>query len=1074
MSRVLGLDLGPNSIGWAIADESQGSIIDAGVRVFPEGLENFDTGKEKSLNEQRRTKRGARRQTARRSRRKAHLRAALIEAGLFPADTGEQDRLLALDPYELRARTLDAAVSPHEFGRALLHLNQHRGFKSNMKKDRDDKEVKGMLAEISDLAANMARTGARTLGEYLFRKVQSLDHTHRCKGDHIRIRHTHRKMFEDEFDAISNAQKVHHPDLLTDALCYGRLGRQTYPRKPVPKHDDCRKGLTDLEAFGIHGIIFFQRPMYWPKSAIGPCELEPKQKRCPRAHWLAQRFALLQNVNNLRYLDPDTSSECALDGPYRELLLEYLSTRQKATFNAIRKKLGFDDAVRFNLERGKNPSMKGHVTDWTLAKAAGKQWHRRDESEKTTIVELLLNVEANEETVLDTLTGDHGLSVEQAEALVKVDLPSGHLNLSLVAIRKLLPHMERGLAYMAEDESNSAMHAAGYLRPDQLQRRIFDKLPDPQRTRDCPIGNIGNPVVKRTLVELRKVVNSIIREYGKPDAIHVEMARSIQMGGEARQKYNQRNRQSQALRDDAADKIRELNIKVTREAITRYLLWQSQGAECIYCGQKIGLTQLFGGEADIDHILPRSLWPDNSQTNKVVCHRKCNADKGQRTPYEWLEEDDYQRVCTQARSLLRKGMISYRKYQRLAQKHVDQSTFTARQLVDTGYIARLGVEYVHCLCEKKHAVLGLKGQYTAELRHQWGLGTILGELPDSPAWQEQNTLRPGEKNRADHRHHAVDAIVLALTNRSRIYQLGKVATTGRVDPQTGEWLGLDEPWDDFRSTVRRTVEQIKVSHRVRRKVTGQLHEDTFYSPVTDHGGGIIEGTYAIRKPLDELSANEISLIRDPGIRRIVEARLKEAGIETGRGKKFGRTELKQFKTAVGNLCMPSGVPIKKVRVFKSDLTIRPIRRGQPGQVYVKPGSTHHLCIFQWKEDGKTKRGATFVTLIEAAGRLKRKQPVIHKTPPKDDPIIPADAEFIMSLSKGEMVLADWDGKEKLLVFKTAASTTWQLQFVEHTDARRSTEQAKYSSKPGKFTDRNGRNARKVTVTPLGQLRWAGD
>jgi len=1046
-------------------DESQGSIIAAGVRVFPEGLENFDTKKEVSLNEQRRTKRGARRQTARRSRRKARLRDALVESGLFPADPAEQNRLYGLDPYELRARALDAPITPHELGRALLHLNQRRGFKSNRKKDRDDKEAKGMLAEISDLAADMEKTGAHTIGEYLHRKARLLDHTDRVDDDHVRARHTRRDMFEAEFKAIWHAQQAHYPDLLTDDLCHGQLGPQDYPHKPLAKHDPRRKGLSDLEAFGIHGLIFFQRPMYWPKSAIGPCELEPKEKRCPRAHRLAQRFALLQNVNNLRYLDPDTNTECKLEDGYREMLLEYLATRKEATFDAIRKKLGFDTSVRFNLERGKNPKMKGAVTDWTIANAIGKQWHDRAEAEKSAIVELLLDIEANEDVALDRLVDEYGLSVEHAEALLTLDLPAGHVALSKVALEKLLPHMERGLLYMAEDETNSAMHAAGYFRPDELQRRIFDKLPDPRRTRDCPIGDIGNPVVKRTLVELRKVVNSIIREYGKPDAIHVEMARSIQMGSVSRGKYNKRNRERQALRDAAADRIREHKVKVTRDAITLYLLWEEQDRECIYCGQTISPTQLFGGEIDVDHILPQSLWPDNSHTNKVACHRRCNADKGQRTPYEWLSEDAYERLCTHAKSLLRKGKMSYRKCQRLAQKHVDPSTFTARQLVDTGYIARLAVEYLQCLYPEKHTVLGLKGQYTAELRHQWGLHTILAELPDSPAWQESSTLRPGEKNRADHRHHAVDAIILALTNRSRIYQLGKVAQTGRVDRETGQWLGLDEPWDDFRSSVRRHAEHIKVSHRVRRKVTGALHEDTFYSPVTDRNGRVIEGKYAVRKPLEELSASEIPLIRDPAIRDIVEARLNEVGIETGRGKKFSRTE---FKRAVSDLRMPSGVPIKKVRVIKSDLTIRPIRQGKAGQVHVKPGSTHHLCIFQWQENGKTKRGATFVALLEAAGRLKRKEPIIQKTPPKDDPVIPADAEFIMSLSKGEMVLANWKGQERLLVFKTAASTQGQLYFVDHTDARRSSAQSKL------VANANTLDARKVTVTPLGYIRWASD
>ena len=149
---TLGLDLGSNSIGWALIEEGENLIVDLGVRVFPEGVENFDTKKEKSRNEDRRTARGMRRQIGRRARRKRRLRDALIESGLFPPGRGDQDRLQQLDPYELRARALDERLSAHELGRVLLHLNQRRGFLSNRKKDRGDREVKGMLEEISNLA----------------------------------------------------------------------------------------------------------------------------------------------------------------------------------------------------------------------------------------------------------------------------------------------------------------------------------------------------------------------------------------------------------------------------------------------------------------------------------------------------------------------------------------------------------------------------------------------------------------------------------------------------------------------------------------------------------------------------------------------------------------------------------------------------------------------------------------------------------------------------------------------------------------------------------------------------------
>ncbi|MCH7687879.1 MAG: type II CRISPR RNA-guided endonuclease Cas9, partial [Planctomycetes bacterium] len=128
MSTItLGLDLGPNSIGWSLVEftgDDEGRIVDIGARIFPEGIGNFDTGKEHSRNEDRRIARGMRRQIARRSRRKWALREALIAVGLFPTNAAAQETLLQQNPYELRARSLDEKLSPHQIGRVLLHLNQ--------------------------------------------------------------------------------------------------------------------------------------------------------------------------------------------------------------------------------------------------------------------------------------------------------------------------------------------------------------------------------------------------------------------------------------------------------------------------------------------------------------------------------------------------------------------------------------------------------------------------------------------------------------------------------------------------------------------------------------------------------------------------------------------------------------------------------------------------------------------------------------------------------------------------------------------------------------------------------------
>lgn len=1068
---TLGLDLGPNSIGWAlIRDAKDGEIVDSGVRVFPEGVDAFGTSKEKSRNEDRRIARAMRRQVRRRVVRRRKLIEALITSGLWPAGSASQQALYHADPWALRAKGLTEKLAPHEIGRVLLHLNQRRGFLSNRKKDRGDKETQGMLAEINQNQAEVDASEHETIGGLLESKGRCTadDHERPDRGDEdprrVRGRHLSRRQIYNEFNRLWVIQAKHHPELLTDALRWGTAGpiedaeKALKPRKPIAKSDNSRRGQSDLEAFGLHGRIFFQRPIYWPKSVVGLCELEPKQRRCPRADRHAERFRLLQEVNNLRYADPDTNQELRLATDHRMVLLEYLETREKATFDQIRKKLGFLDSVKFNLERDKRAGLKGMTLDWLFAKHLGKDWHARPEEEKDAIVELLRENPSEDDLVVETLINDYRFTAEQSDAALDLDLPTGYGNLSRTAIDKLLPHLEKGMVYQSQsDPESSAIYAAGYLRRDKLRRRLFDYLPNLARTKasDCKLGDMPNPVVKRTLTEVRKVVNAIIREHGKPDEVHVEIARDLSMGPKARSEYNARIRKNEAAREEAAKAIHNTGERPNHDTILKYRLWQEQAHECVYCGDAISQGQLLSGATDIDHILPYSRCLDDSQGNKVVCHRECNQAKGQTTPYEWLgdsEPDRYTAVCQRVGSLLRKGQMRYPKYRRFLQKELKQDGFIARQLMDTNYICRATVEYLQMLFDKPSQVLGLKGQLTAELRWQWGLDTVLADLPDSPAWQAQSRMRSSEKNRADHRHHTINAIVVALTNRPRLQKLSELARRGGAR-KYGEMLL--EPWDGYREEVAGKIAELKVSHRVERKVRGALHDETLYGPTEN------PEEWVFRKPVENLSAAEVERIRDHSIRKIVESALDDAGLSAGRGKK---PDTKRMKAALASLKMKSGVPIKKVRLFKPEKTIAPLREeGDPNQAYVRPGSTHHLCIFEVEENGETKREAIFVTMLEATQRIKHGDPIIQREHPK----LP-DAKFVMSLSSRELVLAKVKGEEKLLLFKTAASTQGQIYFVEHTDARRSSEQKRIAFKANTLA------ARKVTITPLGRVRWAND
>lgn len=916
MGKTLGLDLGPNSIGWALVEDNAdgtGQLIDCGVRVFPEGVDAFDTGKEASRNEQRRTARMMRRQIRRRARRKKIVTAALVEAGLLPCDEAERGKVLALDPYPLRARAVAEQLAPFKIGRIIYHLNQRRGFLSLKKisKAKIEKELKAlekkkvksaesgsadgnaeikkeddskMLAAIELLAQ---RIGDRTLGQTLHEQ-QTASTARTTDGSPIPVRirnqHTRRSMIEDEFLRVWDHQKQYHADLLTDAACFGALGKQDAQRtrKGTPRDS----ATSALQQFGLHGLIFHQRPIYWPREMIGMCELEKGHRRCPRADRRAQRFRMLQEINNLKWSPPGKFDEKTLDPDQRTKVLEKLYTTDRLTFDQLRKLLELPDGAKFNLERGERSSIKGCETDYRLAKE-WKDWHKLDAG-KDGIVRVLIDAELDSAGAREKLLSQWKLPEETADALLSVDLPDGYVGYSLKAIEKLMPHLERGLILMGRsDAEESAIHAAGYLRPDEIRKRLFQRplneLPSLRTIRSGPLADLPNPVVKATMHELRRVVNAIVRAHGRPDAVHVEMARSLKMSSEKRRKYNKKIHERGEEHERIRALLRENKIAPTKDAVLKFRLWKEQQEKCIYTGRPISFGQLYNGETDIDHILPYSITLDDSQMNKLVCFRDANRDKGQRSPYDWLAGADPQRL----KQIEQWGeCLPFNKRRKLVQQEIKTEDFIARQLVDTGFIARLAVTYLEMLVQKRHDVQGRKGTYTADLRHHWGLGNMLESLPNSPAWQEKSTLSPGEKNRADHRHHALDAVVIALTNRKTLAAMhqGK-ETVNHINRETGEVVEyqrftkeIPPPWgmepEAFRQMVLVKLRNVIVSHRVRRGVRGGLHEDTHYGPVRDRIGLPKPGVFVVRKPIESLTLNEVGNIRDNAIRELVVKRLK--------------------------------------------------------------------------------------------------------------------------------------------------------------------------------------------------------
>jgi CRISPR-associated endonuclease Csn1 len=788
-NTTLGIDLGTNSIGWALLrsdGKNPDGIIDCGVRIFQEAVES-KTRTPKNL--ARRDARAARRLVARRRIRKESLRALLVQNGLLPETEQQQkDTFSLIDPYELRATALDEKLTLQQFGRAIYHLNQRRGFLSN-RKAKDAKEDGKVKSSISELKKSITNSGSRTLGEYLF-----------CQNKRRNI-YTDREMYVNEFNSVWESQQRFYPGTLTDEL-----------KKK------------------IFLVIFFQRPLRIQKFLVGTCTFLKGRRKAARGTLQAQRFRIWQDINNLQTIDPETGELSKLNDGQRDKLFNILENQKSITWSQVRKKLGLHEGEKFNLETETRSKIAGNITACDIRKIVGDPlWHVMSDDQKDQLVEDLLTIH-DDAGFTRRMKEFWKFDDNTADKLTQLELPPGYANLSMRAIRRILPFLEQGHRY------DEACKLAGFdhSQPGKGED-VLDELPAPD--------DLRNPVVMKALHETRKLVNAIIRKYGKPDTVRIEMAREMKMN--QRQKANFIKNQSKLQKDN--ERINDLLRKEfgfqnpSRDERIKYSLWEECDFTCPYTGKSISSNMLFSPEVDIEHILPYSKSLDDSYLNKTLCLARENRDvKKNKSPYEayHYQEEKYNDMLVR----VAKSKMSYRKKQKFHQQETDIDGFISRQLNDTRYISKEVKNYMLKLGIKVDVTAG---GATAVLRRKWGMNNIL------PAPKTKVERGVDIKVRTDHRHHTVDVIVIALTSRSLFQKLSRLSAISDYGYGLAEHgLEVDSPWADFRSDVRSSIEGIIVSHAPLRKIRGALHEQTAYGFVGDSltGGKV---TLVYRVPLSK-------------------------------------------------------------------------------------------------------------------------------------------------------------------------------------------------------------------------------
>lgn len=1040
MRYRLGLDLGTNSLGWAVIELSEKNeparIERIGSRIFPSGRHPKD---DSSLAVARRGPRQMRRRRDRYLRRREIFIAELVRAGLFPPDKAGQQALVTLNPYRLRSDGLHRKLLPFELGRALFHLQQRRGFKSNRKTDKasadPEKETSKLKLAIQEFAAGLEKDS--TVGAALWTRIQN-GQTARARliGSGPKATYTlyvGRDMVEHEFDALWKAQEQWHPRLLTE------------------------EAKSQLKQ-----VLLFQRELL--PQEVGTCFFERADKRAPMALPSSQKFRLYQEVNHLRARNLSTMEERSLTRSERDAVMTKLLAHQKVTFASLRK-IVFEKESRywqFSIEDDRRSDLKGDQVSAQLSKeeAFGERWHAFEAVEQDRVVERLLE-ESNELAVVDWLSSEFSLTEAQAQYVSDLSFPNGHLRIGRIAISKILPQLIDGW----DDELDHALSydqavlTAGYRSHSQTHDgTLHDALPyygeilyrytmpaSKAVGDEKTFGKIGNPTVHIGLNQVRIIVNAIIAKYGLPTQVVLEVARDLKNSQEDKKRINAQQKKNQ----DDNDRIRKELARLgqtdnfdNRLRLRLYNELRGTPKSCVYSGRVISVSSLFSNEYQVDHILPLSKTLDDSFSNKVLVHNSANRYKGNRSPFEAfglsLDGYNWDDVLDRAQSSL--PVNKQRRFSSEAMIEAGEAKdFLARQLNDTAYLARVSKQYLEAVCPD---VWVTPGRLTGLLRGKWHLNSILSDS--------------GKKERTDHRHHAIDAAVIAVTDRGLLNRVSCVAALAKDRDLDRAFDTFPDPWESFREELIGAAQRVVIAHKPNHGTGSRLHNDTAYGIVS---GPDASGKYRVRHRIDLTSVREKHL-KDldvsTGFRDQIEEAILAASGEAAIAKNLGDLAEKTGRRAVRLEETLSVVPI----YAKGQSSLE---GAEPYKAY-KGDSNYCYEIFRTEND---KWDGRVVSSFEANGKdyqAFRSSSRFRTQAWSGEPLI-------MRIMSDDMVAIEENGARRIMrVQKVSPGKVYLAGHLEgNVDARSRDKESGFAYTQKSPNSLKAVNARRVFVDPMGNV-----
>lgn len=749
---TLGLDIGIGSIGWAVLrnnrlTEEPERILKLGVRTFSPN-EVDKTGE--STAKRRRELRGIHRRANRKAFRVERMKKAIKFALGVDCDK-DLAILMNHDIYELRAKSLDEQILNAELAKIILNLLKRRGFKSN-RKNANSKEEGKLLEAVNANSIFMNEKGYRTIGEAIYK--------------------------DNRFKTISCGKIIYnvrnHPEDYKNSFLRADLEKELCMILETQRKLGNQNITTDfqnrvLEIFN-NQRNFDEGPdqrqsKFSAEYKIGHCTFFPDELRAPKASFTFEYFNALSKINSLKI------SGIGLSLEQKSMIINLVKSQEKITYTKLRKIFNIPINQTFNLcnyssrkkKKDGELSMEEFIktcedvtfvslpSSWAIIKAFGFKSFDGYENMIDEAARILSTCKSDNriENEINQTPILQGLSIEQKEKLKALNFTKFG-SLSIKAMQKIIPFLLEGKRY------DEACKCAGFNHSSfGCEKKKFLKGPEIEER----LSDITSNVVKRAVNQTLRILNEIIKEYGSPQFITIELARDLSRNLSDRNNLKRMQDKNFELNSRILEEIKEKFGLLSPKPLDliKYKLYEEQQGKCMYSGKVIDLNRLFEPNyTQIDHILPISRSMNDSYNNKVLVLTEENQNKGDRTPFEWFGKDAARWRGLEQRAMLLKNFNKRRFLLMENFSEEQQNDFIERNLNDTRYISKFLFDllrnHLQMTPSEKHKVnvKCVNGSVTSYLRKCWGVNKI----------REDGDL-----------HHCIDAAIIATVTPGQVQKV---------------------------------------------------------------------------------------------------------------------------------------------------------------------------------------------------------------------------------------------------------------------------------------------------------------